>query len=90
MVSEEQLDQLTQLDALLKAGEVQQASTLALKIAADAKAAAIAAGDLAPEPDVPRKPQEVVFDLITCIVAHLGNRPDLVALVAELKSLAPK
>lgn len=72
--------------ALLKEGKAQEADDmLAILEAADGVSAAAAAAKPA-EPPPPRSAYAITLDLLTEIVAHLGNKPSLEQLVEELKA----
>ncbi len=72
--------------ALLKAGKVQEADDLlAILAAADAAPDFAAAAKLV-EPPPPRAPNLVLMELLSELVAHLGNKPAHEALIEELKA----
>jgi len=76
--------------ALLKEGKVQEADDLLTRLeAADAeKSGAAAAKPVEPPP--PRAPNLVLMELLSELVAHLGNKPAHEVLLEELKAvLAP-
>ena len=79
-------EELNSITTLLKQGKVQEASDLSAKLSAETKAAEdLAAGKVA-EPRPPRAPAVIFDQLLEAIVAHLGNRHDMVALLEELRT----
>ncbi len=73
--------------ALLKEGKVQEADDLLTIIeAADAERAGAAAAKPAAPPR-PRAPNLVLMELLSELVAHLGNKPAHEALLEELRAV---
>lgn len=86
----ETIDTLKQAQELLKAGRVQDAADLMAGHQRELEDEAAAAAGKPREPRPPRSPGEVIGELLASIVAHLGNRPEHVALLDEFHAGAEK
>lgn len=79
-------EEIAQITVFLKQGRVQEAADLSAQLSAETKAAEdLAAGKVA-EPPPPRAPTVIADQLLEAIVAHLGNRHEMLALLEELRS----
>lgn len=77
---------LAKVRELLKEGKVQEADDLLAQEETAAGDGAAAAPAKPVEPPPPRSAYAITLDLLTEIVAHLGNKPALEQLVEELKA----
>lgn len=79
-------EELNSITTLLKQGKVQEAADLSAKLSAETKAAEDLAAGKVPDPPPPRDPAVIFDQLLEAIVAHLGNRHEMEALLEELRT----
>ena len=80
-------EQLLEVRVLLREGKPQEAADLLQKLEDDDLRAAGAAPAKPAAPPPPRAPNVIMLHLLTEIVAHLGNKPSLEALIEELRAV---
>lgn len=78
---------LDQAKKLLREGQVQAADDLISQFQEQSAIAAAAASGVPPTPPPPRSPMEVITDILTKVVALLGNAGPLEELIAELRKV---
>lgn len=87
MLTEHQLDQLTELGKLTAEGKLDEAQALANQIAAEAKEAIDAEKAASEAANAPRTRDQVTFDLLYALSAATGHTPACQALLEELSAL---
>jgi hypothetical protein len=80
--------ELANIRILLQNGDVQGASDKAAVLQKEIDADARAAAGIPAEPAAPRAADLVILDLFEAMIMHMGNRPQLQALLKELQAVA--